>query len=65
MVIYRNIRNKFAHKKKWNQEEKNRKNQNKYQAALECIDVAMAYFTIAEKELLISALRKCANYLYN
>ncbi|PKY45819.1 hypothetical protein RhiirA4_460489 [Rhizophagus irregularis] len=64
MVAYKNIRNSIAHKTKWDPV----RNREKYRASLQCIDIATgtnAYIIIEKKELLISAVRKCANFLYN
>jgi hypothetical protein len=64
MVVYKNIRNDIAHKSKWDSS----KDRAKYDSALECIDRATgtnAYITIDKKEVLISAVRKCADLLYN
>ena len=48
MVTYKNIRNNIAHKKKWDPE----RDQGKYRASLECIDIATGtnvYITIEKK----------------
>jgi hypothetical protein len=63
MVVYKKIRNSIAHKSKWD----SGRDQEKYEAALGCIDKATgtnAYIVTEEKEILISAVRKCANFLY-
>ncbi|CAB4393888.1 unnamed protein product [Rhizophagus irregularis] len=66
MVAYKNIRNSIAHKTKWD----SGRDREKYGAALECINKTTgtnAYIKLEEEEklLLISAVRKCANLLYN
>ena len=67
-MMYRTLRNSIAHKEKWDLVKDKRQRKFQYDQAVKLMHEAASadgYIVMKRKDILRSALEKCAKYLYN